>query len=99
VAEVIPEPPRNCREEDRLNPEQVEELKRRNPLTALPFEDVKKTITDTRGRVQVTDLHIKKPDLVNSLRFASEDGSEAQIHIVEPAVKQGKKGKEQTKPQ
>lgn len=59
--EVEPEPPRKCRDDIRLSQKQVEELKRRNPLTAEKF--------DAKSKI------IVKPDLVNSLRFASEENT------------------------
>ncbi|CAK94134.1 unnamed protein product (macronuclear) [Paramecium tetraurelia] len=74
VANVEPEPPRNCREEDRLNPEQVEALKSRNPLTPQPYQDLKKQL-DSKGKQVIPEFSIKKPDLSNTLRFASEAGS------------------------
>ncbi|CAD8105213.1 unnamed protein product [Paramecium sonneborni] len=74
VANVEPEPPRNCREEDRLNPEQVQSLKSRNPLTPQPYQELKKQL-DSNGKQVIPDLSIKKPDLSNTLRFASEAGS------------------------
>ncbi|CAD8180752.1 unnamed protein product [Paramecium octaurelia] len=74
VANVEPEPPRNCREEDRLNPEQVEALKSRNPLTPQPYQDLKKQL-DSKGKQTIPEFSIKKPDLSNTLRFASEAGS------------------------
>ncbi|CAD8184233.1 unnamed protein product [Paramecium octaurelia] len=74
VANVEPEPPRNCREEDRLNPEQVEALKSRNPLTPQPYQELKKQL-DSKGKQLIPEFSIKKPDLGNTLRFASEAGS------------------------
>ena len=76
MGEIIPEPPRNCKEEYRLNPEQIDVLKKRNPLTLEPFNETKKNITDSKGKMQVPNkLAIKKPYLINSMRFASEEGS------------------------
>ncbi|CAD8178218.1 unnamed protein product [Paramecium pentaurelia] len=74
IANVEPEPPRNCREEDRLNPEQVESLKSRNPLTPQPYQELKKQL-DSKGKQVIPEFSIKKPDLSNTLRFASEAGS------------------------
>ncbi|CAK91390.1 unnamed protein product (macronuclear) [Paramecium tetraurelia] len=74
VANVEPEPPRNCREEDRLNPEQVDALKSRNPLTPQPYQELKKQL-DSKGKQVIPEFSIKKPDLGNTLRFASEAGS------------------------
>jgi len=59
--ESQPEPPRKCKDEIRLSQKQVEELKRRNPLVAEKFRDSSKKII--------------KPDLVNALRFASEENT------------------------
>lgn len=56
-----PEPPRKCKDDYRLSQNQVEELKRRNPLVGEKFTEGQKTIV--------------KPDLVNSLRFASEENT------------------------
>jgi len=57
----VPEPPRKCKDDFRLSQKQVEELKRRNPLVADKFTDKPKNIV--------------KPDLVNTLRFASEENT------------------------
>jgi hypothetical protein len=59
--ESQPEPPRKCKDDIRLSQKQVEELKRRNPLVPEKFRDDSKKI--------------HKPDLVNSLRFASEENT------------------------
>lgn len=56
-----PEPPRKCKDEIRLSQKQVEDLKRRNPRVPEKFS--------------VTSKKIIKPDLVNSLRFASEENT------------------------
>lgn len=56
-----PEPPRKCKDDFRLSQKQVDELKRRNPLTAEKF--------DAKSKI------IVKPDLVNTLRFASEENT------------------------
>jgi hypothetical protein len=53
-----PEPPRKCKEEDRLSPEQVEELKKRQPIFASERKQPSKPII--------------KPDLYNTKRFMSE---------------------------
>jgi hypothetical protein len=53
-----PEPPRKCREEDRLNPEQIEELKSRQPVLSAPRKFPSKEIV--------------KPDLYEARRFKSE---------------------------
>jgi hypothetical protein len=53
-----PEPPRKCKEEDRLNPEQVEELKTRQPVLSAPRKFPSKEIL--------------KPDLYEAKRFKSE---------------------------
>jgi len=59
-----PEPPRKCKDDYRLSQKQVDELKRRNPLVGEKFREEPKTIV--------------KPDLVNSLRFASEENTPEQ---------------------
>lgn len=56
-----PEPPRKCKDDFRLSQNQVEELKRRNPRVPEKFS--------------VTSKKIIKPDLVNSMRFASEENT------------------------
>jgi hypothetical protein len=56
-----PEPPRKCKEEFRLSEQQVQILKKRSPLEAEKFDDKLKEIV--------------KPDLMNSLRFASEENT------------------------
>jgi hypothetical protein len=56
-----PEPPRKCKDDFRLSQKQVDDLKRRNPLVPGKFEIQAKTIV--------------KPDLINSLRFASEENT------------------------
>jgi len=56
-----PEPPRKCKDDFRLSQNQVEELKKRNPRVPEKFS--------------VTSKKIIKPDLVNSLRFASEENT------------------------
>ncbi|KRX08661.1 hypothetical protein PPERSA_07473 [Pseudocohnilembus persalinus] len=56
-----PQPPRNCKEEFRLSQKQVQEHINRNPLTATKNER--------------KNLKIVKPDLINALRFASEENS------------------------
>jgi len=57
----LPEPPRKCKDEIRLSQKQVDELKRRNPRAPEKFS--------------VTSKKIVKPDLVNALRFASEENT------------------------
>jgi len=59
--ESQPEPPRKCKDDFRLSQNQVDELKRRNPLVPEKFKEESKPII--------------KPDLVNSLRFASEENT------------------------
>jgi len=59
--ESQPEPPRKCKDDFRLSQNQVDELKRRNPLVP--------------DRFKVESKPIIKPDLVNSLRFASEENT------------------------
>ncbi len=59
--DMVPEPPRKCKDDFRLSQKQVEDLKKRNPLYPEKFTNKPKTIV--------------KPDLVNSLRFASEENS------------------------
>ncbi|KAL4483069.1 hypothetical protein ABPG74_019095 [Tetrahymena malaccensis] len=60
-----PQPPRNVKEDFRLSQKQVDDLKNRNPLTAT---------------VNVREnLRIQKPDLVNSLRFASNENSPVNV--------------------
>lgn len=56
-----PEPPRKCKDDIRLSQKQVADLKRRNPRVPEKFS--------------VTSKKIIKPDLVNSLRFASEENT------------------------
>ncbi|CAD8109874.1 unnamed protein product [Paramecium sonneborni] len=90
VANVEPEPPRNCREQDRLNPEQVEAQKQRNQLTPQPFSQLKKQI-DSKGKSTIPEFNIKKPDLTNTLRFASEAGSiQGESQIQDKSQKQPK---------
>ncbi|CAD8199117.1 unnamed protein product [Paramecium pentaurelia] len=90
IANVEPEPPRNCREEDRLNPEQVEALKSRNPLTPQPYQELKKQL-DSKGKQVIPEFSIKKPDLSNTLRFASEAGSvQGESHLQENQKNQQK---------
>jgi len=69
-----PEPPRKCKDEFRLSQQQVEELKRRNPRVPEKFS--------------VTSKKIVKPDLVNTLRFASEENTPE--HSVDEKVKSSK---------
>ncbi|CAD8169438.1 unnamed protein product [Paramecium octaurelia] len=99
VANVEPEPPRNCREEDRLNPEQVEAQKQRNQLTPQPYSELKKQL-ESKGKSTIPEFNIKKPDLTNTLRFASEAGSvQGESQIQEKSVKQQRKEKGDKRPQ
>lgn len=50
VAEIEPEPPRKCKDEDRMNQKQIQVLMERNPLTPQPYETVKKNITTSKGK-------------------------------------------------
>jgi len=60
-AEQEPEPPRKCKDDFRLSQKQVDDLKKRNPRVPEKFS--------------TTSKHIIKPDLVNSMRFASEENT------------------------
>ena len=44
-------------------------------MTATPYAEIKKKNMDKTGKCTMAHLTIKKPDLVNTLRFASEAGS------------------------
>lgn len=72
-----PEPPRKCKEEDRLSPEQVEELKKRQPIFPNERKNPSKPII--------------KPDLYNTKRFMSEHNSPNQS--VMESVKAKSQGK------
>lgn len=61
LPDTEPQPPRKCKDEFRLSQQQVQELKQRNQVFA------------TKNKR--SNLNIIKPDLVNSLRFASEENT------------------------
>mmetsp|Transcript_24683 Transcript_24683/g.43506 ORF Transcript_24683/g.43506 Transcript_24683/m.43506 type:complete len:609 (+) Transcript_24683:644-2470(+) len=64
-----PEPPRKCKEEDRLNPEQVEEHKARQPI--LPASR------------KFPSKEIIKPDLYDAKRFKSEHNTPDTSNLLE----------------
>lgn len=74
-----PEPPRKCKEEDRLNPEQVEELKSRKPVLSQPRKFPSKEIV--------------KPDLYDAKRFKSEHNTPdtSKLHEAKPLPVEAKK--------